>query len=400
MSEAKASGSAEGLRIGVVAACPFPAPRGTPVRIQRLSDALARRGHEVHVWTYHLGEADAGGLLRIHRTPRVPTYTKVTPGPSVQKLLVMDPLLTWRIRSDLSRMPMDLIHAHHYEGLLTSYAATLGRSVPLVYDAHTLLGSELPFTRMGIPRSGSARVGRALDRWLPRLSDHVVSVSRTIKDRYVQDGLPESQISVAVNGVEHEIFAQCAGRYPDRDAAPLLVFTGNLSPYQRVDLLLEAFAKVVGRGVDARLLFVTQSSFDAYEKQAIGLGIRSRLAFSAAPFHEQPPLMADALIAVNPRTDCDGIPQKLLNYMAAGRATVSFEGSAPCVEHGKTGWIVPNGDVDAFASAIVDLVADPALAERLGRQARQAILAEYTWEIAAAKCERIYRQLLARKGRA
>ena len=42
------------MRIAIVAACPFPLPRGTPVRILRMAEALADRGHEVHVVTYHL----------------------------------------------------------------------------------------------------------------------------------------------------------------------------------------------------------------------------------------------------------------------------------------------------------------------------------------------------------
>ncbi|MFO1075557.1 MAG: hypothetical protein U1E17_23225 [Geminicoccaceae bacterium] len=37
------------LRIGMVAACPLPARRGTPLRIERLAEALAARGHHVEL---------------------------------------------------------------------------------------------------------------------------------------------------------------------------------------------------------------------------------------------------------------------------------------------------------------------------------------------------------------
>jgi hypothetical protein len=39
------------LRIAMIAACPFPLGRGTPIRIQRQAETLAARGHEVHVVT-------------------------------------------------------------------------------------------------------------------------------------------------------------------------------------------------------------------------------------------------------------------------------------------------------------------------------------------------------------
>ena len=47
--------------VAVVAACPFPAPRGTPIRILRLSEALAARGHRVHVVAYDAGQGTVAG---------------------------------------------------------------------------------------------------------------------------------------------------------------------------------------------------------------------------------------------------------------------------------------------------------------------------------------------------
>ena len=81
------------LRIATVAACPFPSPRGTPVRIHRLSEALARRGHDVHVVTYHLGDDIQEAPFHVHRIRDVKFYHKTAPGPTYGKLLVLNPLL-------------------------------------------------------------------------------------------------------------------------------------------------------------------------------------------------------------------------------------------------------------------------------------------------------------------
>jgi len=386
--------SSEFLKIAMVAACPYPYPRGTPIRIERLANALAERGHEVRVFAYHLGAGSEDGPVTICRIPRIPTYNKYSPGPSLQKLLIVDPLLAGKLLVAFARTPVDIIHAHHYEGLIAARLAKIGHSVPLVYDAHTLLGSELPFFKLGAPKKLVSRLGNRLDRWLPRLSDHVICVSQTIKDKLTGLGLSTDDITVVSNGVEHDIFAPRQQSPRDPNAPPTLIFTGNLASYQGIDLLLKAFAKVVSKRADARLLLVTKSSFEPYEALAAELGIRGQLDFVAAPFREQPALLARAAIGVNPRMNADGIPQKLLNYMAAALATVSFEGSAPSVEHGKTGWVVTNGDLDAFADGIVKLLDEPERAAELGRQARAAVVAQYTWDIAAEKSEAVYRRLL------
>ena len=86
------------FKIAMVAACPFPWPRGTPIRIFRMADALGRRGHEVHVVTYHLGEACSGAPFHIHRIPSVATYRKYSPGPTIQKLLIPDLLLVLKMK--------------------------------------------------------------------------------------------------------------------------------------------------------------------------------------------------------------------------------------------------------------------------------------------------------------
>jgi glycosyltransferase involved in cell wall biosynthesis len=386
--------SKRSLRIAMIAACPFPYPRGTPVRIQRLSEALAKRGHDVHVFTYHLGDASGAHPFTVHRIPRVATYSKRSPGPTLQKLVVVDALLAAKLFRGLSRTRFDVIHAHHYEGLLVGKTARAGRSIPLIYDAHTLLGSELPFFKTGLSKNLGARVGVRLDRWLPPLADHVVAVTETIKNKLTAHGLPEDRITVITNGVEVEQF-ESVGSAPSRSPGlETLIFTGNLASYQGVDHLLKAFAKIVEKRQGVRLLLVTDSSFESYEKQAAELGIRARIDLSSAPFSEHPRLLSAATVAVNPRTDCDGIPQKLLNYMAAGRPTVSFAGSAPCVEHGETGWVVKNADIDEFAEGTLKLLDDPGLANRLGQRAQEAVAARFTWQVAAEKAEAVYHRLL------
>lgn len=385
------------MRIAIVAACPFPLARGTPVRIQRMAEALADADHDVHVVTYHLGSGPVASAVTVHRIADVPSYRKLSPGPTYGKLLKVDPPLARLLRSLLRTQSFDVIHAHHYEGLLVSAIARRGLRIPLVYDAHTLLMSELPFYSLGLPQGVKRALGRSLDRWIPKLADHTVCVTETIRDKLVQDaGFDPKRISVITNGVEYEHFDPAPYPSSARADAKTVIFTGNLAEYQGIDHLLEAFRQALERVGGARLTIASDSSFTPYESLAAELGIRESIDIVASPtFAQLPGLLAASDVAVNPRVDCDGVPVKLLNYMASGRAVVSYESSAPGVVHGQTGWLARSGDVSALADGIVTLLENRELANRLGRDARRYVAENCRWPIVAERCAATYRALLA-----
>jgi len=384
------------VRIAVVAACPFPLPRGTPVRILRMAEALADRGHEVHVVTYHLGGGPVSSKVEVHRIHDIPSYQKLSPGPTYFKLARVDPALARLLRRLLRQLRFDVIHAHHYEGLMVGAAARIGKPLKLVYDAHTLLMSELPYYPLGMPAGTKRMTGRWLDSLLPRLADHTVCVTDTIRDKLVNDaGIAAERVSVISNGVEYQHFDAAARAGTSLTNGKTLVFTGNLAEYQGIELMLEAFANVLHELPDARLLIASDSSFAAYEALARKLGITGQLDIVPSPdFRNLPALLAKGDVAVNPRVECDGIPVKLLNYMAAGRAVVSFASSAPGVVHNQTGWLVESGSVPALAEGMVTLLRQPELAQRLGTGAQHYVQAHRSWQVAARCCESLYEKLL------
>jgi glycosyltransferase involved in cell wall biosynthesis len=113
-----------------------------------------------------------------------------------------------------------------------------------------------------------------------------------------------------------------------------------------------------------------------------------------ATFPQQPALLAAATVAINPRVRCDGIPQKLLNYMAAGMPIATFESSAGPVRHGVTGLCVKDGDTGAMADALERLLTEDALAGSLGTAAREQARREFSWEQVAGRVEGVYREAL------
>jgi len=384
------------IKVAMVAACPFPYHRGTPIRIFRLAEALSQRGHEVHVITYHLGEERKEAPFKIHRIQSVITYQKTSPGPTYHKLLILDPLLTIKLFNFLKKTKIDVIHAHHYEGLIVSTIVRKWTKHPLIYDAHTLLESELPYYGLALSKGIKSYIGRRLDRWVPKWADHIITVTEEIKGKLIRDsGISAENITVATNGVECDHF-----NINPKDITPFkldnktLVFAGNFAPYQGIDLLLRAFREVINNRQDIRLLLISDSPFDNYDSLAKALGVRGHINLVRSDFDTLPKYLAGADIALNPRTECEGMPQKLLNYMAAGKPIVSFEGSAINLEHGKTGWIVENGNIPAFANAILQLLDDPELASKLGENAKNLAASKFTWEISADKVEAVYEHII------
>jgi glycosyltransferase involved in cell wall biosynthesis len=380
----------------MVAACPYPARRGTPIRIHRLAEGMAARGHQVHVVTYHFGTAEDNPTLSVHRIPSIGPYRKLSPGPTYVKLALLDPLLALKVWQVLRRFRVDIIHAHHFEGLLVAAAARLWSRTPLIFDAHTLLTSELPFYSLGLPLRAKQRIAAALDRRLPAMADHVIAVTERIKERLLQMGAVQNdKVSVVPNGVESQFFLENGnGVGKVTNGGPTLIFTGNLAPYQGIDLMLKALRKVLNRRSDVRLKIVTESSFAHYDALARELGVAGSIEVVRAQFDEIPRLLAGATVAVNPRMDCDGIPVKLLNYMAAGKPVISFASSAPGVRHRQTGWLVADGDVDGFAEGALTLLGNAELASALGQNARRLVIDQHDWGRSTELTEGIYRRVI------
>ncbi len=385
--------------IAMVAACPFPCARGTPIRIYRMAEALGRLGHCVHVITYHLGEPCETDAFHIHRIKPVFTYRKISPGPSYQKLLVVDLLLASKLSQILRSHEFDVIHAHHYEGLMVALIANRNRHLPVIYDAHTLLESELPYYSLGWSKSIKKRLGHFVDSWLPDMASGIIAVADDIRNKLIlEHGVNAEKIVVIPNGVECEHFV--LDNPPDSSPTNrehILVYAGNLGPFQGIEHLLQIFHAVLQQRSDVRLRIITNGDFKKYQPLAESLGIHNHIAIEAATFDELPEFLNQADVALNPRIECDGLPQKLLNYMAAGKAIVSFAGSAKLLQHEETGLIIKDGEIRSFANAVIRLLDNPDIAVVMGKKAQQFVQEKHGWNSKAKKIMNFYTSMLLEK---
>lgn len=394
---------AGGHSIAMVAACPFPANHGSAASIREMSDTLTDMGHNVHIVTYPTGQEEIRvRRAKVHRSAPFRAETNARVGPSPEKFGLDLALLRLLCRV-IRRERIDIIHAHNYEGALVGIAAKCLTRRPLLYNAVNLMTDELAGYRFIRPAWLAHGIARGLDWFTPIFPDRITAVSPELRDWFIQHGVPESKVDMVPAGIEPDLFGNPS---PEKfrakyqlEGQPVIMYTGVLNAFQRIDYLLRAFAVALREKPNARLLIVSplvsESHEQEHKKLAAELGILDSIIWiSPHPLQELPSYLALADVTVVPRPECPGHPVKLLNYMLAGKPIVSFAGGAKGVRHLYDAFIVPNHDYEALGRGIVALLNDRALAAELGANARATVLAEFDWRQICRKIEQIYDQLL------
>jgi 1,2-diacylglycerol 3-alpha-glucosyltransferase len=387
----------------MVAACPFPANHGSAASIREMSDTLSDMGHDVHIVTYPTGQEEITvRRARVHRTSPFRPETDAKVGPSPEKFVLDGRLLQLLLRV-IREENIDIIHAHNYEGALLGVAAKWMTGRPLLYNAVNLMSDELASYRFIRPHWLAHALGRTLDWFVPIFPNHITAVSPELKQWFIRNGVPERKLDTIPAGIEPEMFDQAAPeKYRTKynvDGHLVVMYTGVLNAFQRIDYLLRAFAIVLKEEPQARLLMVSPLRSESHETEhkqlARELGISDAIVWIAPhALAELPSYLALADVTVVPRPECPGHPVKLLNYMLARKPTVCFAGAAKGVRHLHDAFIVPDRDWAALGRGIVTLLRDRALATRLAANARETVLAEFDWRQICPKIERIYARLL------
>jgi len=389
-------------RIAMVGACPFPTAQGSQVLIRQLAEALLKRGHTVHLVTYHLGEA---GLpldpdLHMHRLRRLPGYNKIGSGPAWGKI-ILDLLLLLLLIRVVRQEAIEVIHVHNYEALLVGWLVGQLTRRPVVYHSHNIMAAELPtyFSR-GWTRCLAAWLARLLDNQLPRRADACIALSSEAVAFFRRHDVPDERIRLIPPGIDFgtavEVEPPSVRRQYDLGDGPLAIYTGNLDQYQHLEMLLRSFRRVRKILPNSQLIIASHSSPAQYRELVDRVGSNTGVRFvHCHNFGEMQQLLVTADVAICPRIACFGFPIKLLNYMAAGKAVVVARGSAKGVRHLNNGYIVSDGETP-LAEGIVHLLQNPILAHRLGTAARATVEGRYQWSYVVREIERCYDNFTSR----
>jgi glycosyltransferase involved in cell wall biosynthesis len=227
-------------------------------------------------------------------------------------------------------------------------------------------------------------------RWTLRRADALLADCAAVRSTAIGLGMAPDRIITLPWGVDLAKFRP--GRTPDGDALRrkagwdhevVVVMTRSLEPVRGVDVALTGFLAAADVRPELRLLIVGDGSLRPILEQQVarsGAVSRVRFAGSLSPGQMGAPMAAaDAYLSAS---HIDGTSLGLLEAMASGLPAVASDvgGTGEWVEPGRSGYLFPDGDADALASALVDLATSGRARRReLGQRGRQIVEARADW---------------------
>jgi glycosyltransferase involved in cell wall biosynthesis len=387
----------------------FPGDVTAPF-IESTARALAARGHEIDVVLPHHPELrrapDEPVRFLSYRYAPCAAWNVWGYAASLEadvrvrgRVYLLAPLVALALRRRtaalLESRRYDVVHAHWVIPNAAMVADIVrAHGVPLVISLH---GSDVFMAERG-------GVVGALARSAFRRAGAVTACSGDLRERALGLGAPPERTRTVPYGVDMDLFAprrpepglrERLGARPDQT---LVLAVGRLVEKKGFRYLLEAAARAPGvhvallgdgdlRGELATLAATLGASLSlpgAFARDAVAA------AYAAADIVVVPSVVDRA-------GNVDGLPNVLLEALAAGRAVVASRvaGIPDVVEDGVNGRLVPPGDAAALAEALRSLASSPAAREGLARAARRRAEQRLSWGEAARSFEECYVQAAA-----
>ena len=387
-------------RVLVVAPTPFFGDRGCHVRIYEEVRALAQLNIKTVVATYATGRNLAD--VTIVRAAQLPGITPKQLGPSWSRPLLDGALLATTL-AEARRLRPDVLHAHLHEGIVIGAAVRTLLGIPLVADLQGSLTAELIDHRFVAPSGAPAAGLRRLERWLVRQPDALVVSSATGATQVATQGAEPARVTSLPDGVDLEAFHPMT---PDRELRRQLgigdkrvvVFLGVLTPYQGVDVLLDAVPEVVRQVPDAHFLVMGYPNEDHYRALVRARGLETVVSLPGRiPYAEAAKWLNLGVLAVSAKASLTEANGKLLNYMACGLPVVATDTPVNHELLGGDGVYVPVDDAPALAVRVAELLGNPREREARGAALRRRAVEQFAWPALVRRLIDVYTQAQARR---
>jgi glycosyltransferase involved in cell wall biosynthesis len=287
---------------------------------------------------------------------------------------------------------IDIIHMHGYGAANFGRLAALRAGIPAIVHEH-FVDPAMPFhqriadrllapaTRIGIAVSQSVLDFMATERHVPRE-----------RLRLIGNGAPLADFAP----VDAASAAAARAEWHVRGDRPVIGAIGRLNDQKGFTYLIQAMKLLAQRGHEPTLMLIGDGDLrEPLEAEARELGIADQVIFTG--FAGDTRALQTLLDIQCFPSLYEGTPLTLFEAMAMARSIVStgVDGLGEVLDHGETALIVPTRDPAALASAIAELLDDPAKAARLGAAAKAASTV-YDIQNAVDAMEAIYREVLGR----
>ncbi len=357
---------------------------GTEWNVLRLAGALSARGVAVEVVLL----SDDGPLMEAYRARDIP-LTAISWSYRVRSF----PADLARLTAVLQERRQDVVHSYGYPtiwwGTLAALKARSGSRVIAIQAWDTWKGrTEILLDRAQVPAihlaiadgEGARRYAVAQQRLPPE------------RTRTVYDGVDPAELAPTRPREATRISLGVSG---DGPAIGVVARLDDVHKGQSV--LLRAAPRILADAPGATFVLVGDGADrDGLETLAQRTGVAERVQFPGTRTDLGDVLSALDLLVI-PSVRFESVPKILLEGMAAGCPIVASRvGDIPeLLDDGLNGRLVPPGDPEMLADAIVACLADPAAAAALGARARETVIAKgLTLEATATALQGLYADLL------
>lgn len=321
-----------------------------------LADAWFDRGFEVSVVTLASEKADffplAPGVRRVGLDAMADSSNR-------WQALRRNFRRLYRLRRTLTRLDPDVVIGFGAEANVLVLGAAQG-----------LRPKRLVSERTDPSRHDIGRMWAGLRRLVYPWADTVV-----VQTEAVQAWMGREIPGATCRVIPNPVLPPVTERRPPPASGRTVVGMGRLSPEKGFDLLLAAFARVAPEFPDWRLEILGDGPLrQDLAAMAESLGIGGRVGFAGRVANSAERLGQADLFVLSSRYE--GFPNALLEAMAVGLPAISFDcpsGPAAIIRQGLDGILVPEGDRDALAAALSDLMSDEGKRARLGQNARSVL---------------------------
>lgn len=373
------------MKILLVTPFDFSSPGGVNDHILHLDREIQALGHTTHILSPRSEdeeEEDDGHLYRLGTSMPVPSNGSTA-------RITLSPLITRKVREFLQREAFDVIHLHEpLAPMLPIWVLRYSDSVN-VGTFHAARQSTLAYySSKPLLAPYEAKLHARVAVSLPARE----FVSQCFPGAYevIPNGIDIERFGPAIEPVHHY-----------RDGVKNILFVGRFNESRKgLKYLLRALA-IVRRSIpDVRLLVVGHGKRERYERIIQRHAIENVVFVGPVASHHLPAYYATCDVFCAPSTGRESFGMILLEAMASGKPVVASDisGYAAVVRDGIEGLLVEPKDPEALADALIRLLEDQSLRERLGAAGRQRAQ-EHSWPVVAGRILDVYERTLDRVSR-
>jgi glycosyltransferase involved in cell wall biosynthesis len=370
---------------------------GTCRAAWELSRALARKGHEVTVFT--TDALDAASRARPLR--------EVVDGVAIKRFRNLNNSLAWNriflplgfgwgLERELRRV--DVVHLHEFRSyqnfVVLPHLARLG--IPYVLTAQG--GMPRIMGRLALKSVYDRLAGQSILRHACRLH----ALNELEQEQFLGLGVRPERIAILPNGVDLDEYRSLPAangfreRYGIPPRSPVVLFLARVNKIKGVDFLVASFNEVRKSLGDAVLVIVGPD--DGYlaeiKRQIAQFGLDGQVRFTGyLAGADKLAAYQSASVYVLPSA-YEMFAITLLESLACGTPIIATDrcGLADFVRQNDLGSIVTYGDVPGLRDEIVHILQAPAEAQGRARAGRDYVLANFGWEKIVEKWEALYQE--------